>query len=204
MRVWALKGINLASNSWVCRSLIPYFKVKMVMDYWCALWFWDVREAGALPNRLEYWQDIAGILDIDLEKAAAEIHHARKKDEFGRDDSVQLNIFGPVIVQLSLSNITETIAEPEEPTIDLDGKGISNEVFARYAAPRDFFDQNERITIVQALADKYRFFHHQLEFLDVFWERGGFDLIAGNPPWLKLQFEESAIISEKFPENNQC
>lgn len=182
------------------RHNAPYFKLKMVMDYWCALWFWDVREAGTLPNRLEYWQDIAGILDIDLEKAAAEIHHARKKDEFAADDSVQLNIFVPVTVQLSLSNITETLAEPEESTIDLDGKGISNEAFARYAAPRDFFDQNERITIVQALADKYRFFHHQLEFLDVFWERGGFDLIAGNPPWLKLQFEESGIISEKFPE----
>jgi hypothetical protein len=182
------------------RHNAPYFKVKMVMDYWCALWFWDVREAGTLPNRLEYWQDIAGILDIDLEKAAAEIHHARKKDEFAGDDSVQLNIFVPVAVQLSLSNITETLAEPEESAIDLDGKGISNEAFARYAAPRDFFDQNERITIVQALADKYRFFHHQLEFLDVFWERGGFDLIAGNPPWLKITFEEKGIISEKFPE----
>jgi hypothetical protein len=34
----------------------------------------------------------------------------------------------------------------------------------------------------------------------VFWERGGFDLIAGNPPWLKFSFEEKGIIAEKFPE----
>jgi hypothetical protein len=34
----------------------------------------------------------------------------------------------------------------------------------------------------------------------VFWERGGFDLISGNPPWIKITFEEKGIISEKFPE----
>lgn len=39
-----------------------------------------------------------------------------------------------------------------------------------------------------------------LEFLEVFWLRDGFDIICGNPPWLKLEFDEQGIISEKYPE----
>jgi len=65
---------------------------------------------------------------------------------------------------------------------------------------QDLFDKNQRLVLVSQLAKKYYFFHPQLEFLEVFWERGGFDLIAGNPPWLKITFEEKGIISEKFPE----
>ena len=38
------------------------------MDYWCSLWFWDVRKAEHLPNRQQYINDIASILNIDLTK----------------------------------------------------------------------------------------------------------------------------------------
>jgi hypothetical protein len=34
----------------------------------------------------------------------------------------------------------------------------------------------------------------------VFWERGGFDLIAGNPPWVSIELDEGGILSEKSPE----
>mgnify|MGYP007054324157 CR=1 FL=1 len=40
----------------------------MVMDYWCSLWFWDVRKAEHLPTRQQYVNDIASILNIDLTK----------------------------------------------------------------------------------------------------------------------------------------
>ena len=46
----------------------PYFKLKMVMDYWCALWYWDVREATELPSRQQWYEDLIHILDIDLEE----------------------------------------------------------------------------------------------------------------------------------------
>ena len=39
-----------------------------------------------------------------------------------------------------------------------------------------------------------------LEFIEVFKQKGGFDIIVGNPPWLKVTFEEKGIIAEKFPE----
>lgn len=44
------------------------------------------------------------------------------------------------------------------------------------------------------------FFHYHLEFNEVFTERGGFDVIVGNPPWVKLEFGEKEIFAEKYPE----
>jgi len=51
--------------------------------------------------------------------------------------------------------------------------------------PNLFYDPpSETRQIVEKLAHKYRFFHWELEFPDVFTtQRQGFDAIIGNPPW---------------------
>jgi hypothetical protein len=51
--------------------------------------------------------------------------------------------------------------------------------------------QPQKVASAQALAMENRFFHWRLEFPEVF-ERGGFDVVLGNPPWerMKLQEEE--------------
>ena len=61
-------------------------------------------------------------------------------------------------------------------------------------------DEPLRLKIADRLAKRYRFFHPMLEFIEVFWLRDGFDIICGNPPWIKLEFDEVGIISEKYPE----
>lgn len=33
-----------------------YRKLKLVMDYWCALWFWSYDDTISLPTREEYWK----------------------------------------------------------------------------------------------------------------------------------------------------
>ena len=48
------------------RQTAPYYKIKMVMDYWCSLWFWDMRKAEHLPSRQQYINDITSILDVKL------------------------------------------------------------------------------------------------------------------------------------------
>jgi hypothetical protein len=163
------------------RQNAPYFKLKMVMDYWCSLWFWDMREAKDLPTRSQYWQDIARILQLDTEKAYDGI--IKRKGEQG--------LLFETSVQLSMAM---------EPANDNKStfESIIVEDEAQYKA--NIFDENQRIKTVNRLAAQYHFFHPQLEFLEVFWERGGFDLIAGNPPWLKIEFNEKGVISEKFPE----
>ncbi len=39
-----------------------YSRLKLAMDYWCALWFWPVERAALLPTRYEYLVDLALIL----------------------------------------------------------------------------------------------------------------------------------------------
>jgi len=158
------------------RHNAPYFKLKMVMDYWCSLWFWDVRDAKYLPSRLQYWKDIAEILELDTEKLA---------------DSKELAVGSKQLAdskQLSLAM---------EPTVN---RELFTVTVVEYTNRQDLFDNNQRLAMISQLANKYFFFHPQLEFLDVFWERGGFDLIAGNPPWVSIEMDETGIISEKNPE----
>lgn len=162
----------------------PYYKLKFIMNYWCSLWFWDVREAGELPTRAQYWQDIAQILELDFNAKEVE-----KKKKLAVVNDIQPKLFYTGGEQLKFGE------KPES-----DAATVFEEEVVEYTNRKDLFDNNQRLEIVIKLAAQYHFFHPQLEFLEVFWERGGFDLITGNPPWLKLQFEEKGIISEKYPE----
>ena len=168
----------------------PYFKLKMLMDYWCALWFWDVRQAVELPSRQQYWDDLSSIVQLDLSVAPASAMVART---LVAAPAPQLNMFGGGGgQQLPLA----MVAEPE-PVVTPE---MAEAAIIAYTNRSGLFDENQRLCLVRDLAAQHRFFHPQLEFLEVFWERGGFDLMAGNPPWLKVQFEEKGLMSEVFPE----
>lgn len=60
-------------------------------------------------------------------------------------------------------------------------------------------EKRPRLKIVKDLAEKQKFHHWELEFADVFEKRGGFDLILGNPPWLKLEWKEAAVLGDIEP-----
>lgn len=169
------------------RHNAPYFKLKMVLDYWCSLWFWDLRDAKDLPNRQQYWQDIAAILDLDLTASTTPSQLESAKVRSSIAAGIQPKLFFTGGEQMAIGEET-------------DNATVFAEAVVEYANRKDLFDNNQRLAMISQLANKYFFFHPQLEFLDVFWERGGFDLIAGNPPWLKFTFEEKGIIAEKFPE----
>ena len=57
----------------------------------------------------------------------------------------------------------------------------------------------ERLVLVKELAEKYRFLHWELEYSDIFNKRGGFDLVLGNPPWIKVTWRKEGILSEFEP-----
>jgi len=143
------------------RQSAPYYKLKMIMDYWCSLWFWDMRNAEFLPSRQQYLNDVSSILNVNL----------------SADSSEQLG-FGF-----------------EESTL-----GVAQTQIIQKTEQSDLFDKKERLSFVKNLSIQNRFFHSQLEFIEVFLERGGFDIIVGNPPWLKTQFQEKEIVSEVYPE----
>ncbi len=148
------------------KSNAPYYKLKKIMDYWCALWLWDVRDAAELPTRQEWYTDLVQILNIDLEQATTLV---AEDDDAVRD-------YRKVRNQIE-KQLTEAL---------------------RKSAASLF--ENERAILVRRYSEQYRFFHYELEFIEVFREKNGFDLAVGNPPWIKVAFEEKGLISELFPE----
>lgn len=38
-----------------------------------------------------------------------------------------------------------------------------------------------------------------MQFAEIFAERGGFDLVLGNPPWIKIEWNESGVMGEAEP-----
>jgi hypothetical protein len=53
--------------------------------------------------------------------------------------------------------------------------------------------------LARELSERHRFFHWWLEFPDVL-ERGGFDVVLGNPPWEKVKLEDKQFFADKAKE----
>lgn len=144
------------------KSSSPYMRLKIVMDYWCSLWFWPIDKAEFLPSREQFLNDISLLVE--------------KRDDIIMD--FDKNLFSETIDdELKFEQITEL------GFIDV------HEQIAK----------NERLQIVQIVSTSQKFLHWELEFSDVFAKNGGFDLILGNPPWLKVEWNESGIMGEANP-----
>lgn len=146
------------------RAASPYRRLKLAMDYWCALWFWPIEKAELLPDRDEYLADLALLLDTDVLGTL--------------QGEAQLSLFAPTMP----ADEAQALAK-ELGVVDVD------KVVAR----------NERLQLVEKLGERYRFLHWELEFADLFQNRGGFDLILGNPPWIKISWTEKDLLSDSDP-----
>ena len=159
-----------------------YRKLKLAMDYWCSLWFWEYKDADSLPTREEYWADIEALLDVDNEKLDTRTRQALERADKVCEDEPEYNRISEDEAQIVAKTQEEMLTEAHGKTL----------LFSD--------DDPLRLKIVCRLSERYRFFHPMLEFIEVFWLRDGFDIICGNPPWLKLQFNEQSVISDKYPE----
>lgn len=147
------------------RNSSPYRRLKLAMDYWCALWFWPIEKADLLPSRQEMLLELSLILQGDMFT--------------GKTEKVE---------QLSLFPVTA----PKEKFLDLIDKHGFVDI-------NDLCDRTPRLDQVRVLAERYRFMHWELAFADIFADNGGFDLILGNPPWLKVEWNESGIMGDANP-----
>ncbi len=152
------------------RNAGPYARLKFAMDYWCALWFWPIDKADLLPTRSEFLFDMSLILEGTM--AAVNITDSAKDG--------QLSLFPTEMEQMALDIIdtygTDTIVD----------------------IPR-LRQENPRLDLAAEIAKQNKFMHWELEFADLFAERGGFDLIVGNPPWIRLEWNEQNVLADKFP-----
>lgn len=153
------------------RNAGPYARLKFAMDYWCALWFWPIDKADLLPSRSEFLADMGFILEGTIDTFAA----VSKETKMG-----QLSLFPSEAEQLVMD-----MAEQYR------GEGVVD--IPRLCA------QQPRLGLVRDIARQNRFMHWELEFADLFAERGGFDLIIGNPPWIKMEWNEQNVLSDTQP-----
>ena len=144
------------------RRSSPYRRLKLVMDYWCALWFWPIEKAEELPTRSQWMLDLSLVLDGNV---------------YDAEEVKELSLF------------PETM--PKEQAIKLFELGGVNLVTLCEKMPR--------LQLVNQIAERYRFLHWELEFAEIFSGRGGFDLVLGNPPWIKVEWEEGSVLGDADP-----
>ncbi|WP_295622792.1 hypothetical protein [uncultured Lamprocystis sp.] len=163
------------------RNASPYRRLKLAMDYWCALWFWPVEAADTLPTREEWWFDLEMLILGSASLAS----------------KPPTDLFPETLPQMALDFTPE---RDRYGHVNLD----------------ILIETNPRLANAQRLAASQRFFHWDLEFADMFScsemrvrdladggdsgaHFGGFDLILGNPPWIKVEWNEQALLSDFDP-----
>ena len=150
-------------------------RLKLAMDYWCALWFWPIEQAEELPSRDEWLFELESLL---------------LGDTIGVRSSEQHDLFA-------------STQNPEEGKRFINQHGLVDTRLLKQAFPR--------LELVEQLAGQHKFFHWTLQFADVFAGKqkkgninqahdGGFDLMLGNPPWLQVNWNSSAVMGDFEPQ----
>ena len=163
----------------------PYRRLKLVMDYWCALWFWPITQSAALPSREQWWMEIGAILEGNIVDVTVQ-HELLLTGSAGTAGE---------------KNQPHLIDDPGSQPMLLDAPSQQPRLHDKYGQLRisRLRQHFPRIATVEAASSRLRFFHWELAFADVFASRGGFDLVLGNPPWLKITWEEAGILGEVNP-----
>ena len=153
------------------RNASEYARLKLAMDYWCALWFWPIDQADLLPSREQFLADMSMILTGSVSEE--DFHLVYEHDQYTFDEALAVAA-------------EESQSYTRDHKVNLDELGTGNNPTAT------------RIRLVKKIAEQQRFFHWELEFADVF-KDGGFDFMVGNPPWVKLQWTAADAISDVDP-----
>ena len=158
------------------RTASPYRRLKLVMDYWCALWFWPIRESERLPSRQDFLNEVSLVLTGSVYQPGV---GTQVRSLFG-DDYAEAE---------HAADIAQRITD-EVGMLDLE----------------TLFERFPRLRFVEEFARRRRFHHWELAFADQFYGAGpdgkarrGFDLVLGNPPWIKVEWEERGVLGERNP-----
>lgn len=59
--------------------------------------------------------------------------------------------------------------------------------------------KSTRLQTVRSIAARHHFHHWELHYADIFAGRGGFDVILGNPPWIKVEWNQGDVLGDFEP-----
>lgn len=146
------------------KNASPYRRLKLVMDCWCALWFWPLDKASELPSREHWWFVLETVLlgNASLSSGPADDLFPETRPQQGLDFTPERDRYGHVDIAALVNALPQ-------------------------------------LQVAQQVAGQQHFMHWALEFADVFRARGGFDVILGNPPWIKVEWNEQALLSDFDP-----
>ncbi len=165
----------------------PYARLRFAMDYWCALWFWPIEKADMLPTRDEFLAEmgfiIEGVVNTNSDIAAM-TDETYQVSLFDHETQKQLNLFDSQREEAQ-DAMMEKIRKfyPQGTVVDLE----------------QLITLFPRLALVKEIAKSNKFLHWELEFADIFKEREGFDLMVGNPPWIKIEWNEQSLLSDANP-----
>lgn len=146
-----------------------YQRLRRVMDAWNALWFWPLTERAT---------DSANPPAVDQWLDALEGILGYQ----GRDSKMAGQR------TLGAGANWDELNEAEHADLQL---ALAAEVDTVLAA-------HPWLRVCERIAADQGFFHWELDFASVF-ARGGFDLQAGNPPWVRPRSDEAALLAEGDP-----
>lgn len=158
-------GPTLTEQERICETLEAtsgsFQRIKLLMDCWCALWFWPLEKTAELPSRQSF-----------LAAAKLLLGHVVPMAETCSLLSARLGFDVATLIKAAGSAVpdTETLASA------LPCMGTSRQ-----------------------LATEHHFHHWELIFPEVLGEvcdSCGFDLVLGNPPWLKVSWNDAVILNE--------
>lgn len=81
---------------------------------------------------------------------------------------------------------------------DLDVAEDNDRIVAQALPIEKALDGHPWLRVAAGIAGEQGFFHWELDFAPVF-GRGGFDLQVGNPPWVRPDWDEAAVLAEFDP-----
>ncbi|MGQ4552607.1 Eco57I restriction-modification methylase domain-containing protein [Dermabacteraceae bacterium CCM 9519] len=217
LKVWradflpAQKRVNRATREQIEAGLADedsaYQRLRLVMDAWCAFWFWPVPEDGAGCDAAD-GAAAGGAAEEAGDAAAAASWLPPSRAKYLEACRALLGDFDPHLdkelakaVSPGASNIVLGAAEDvaglsweqlnaAEELLNLRATGM--EPVAKVRAKHPWLDT------VRDIAEEQRFFHWELEFPQVF-ARGGFDLQVGNPPWVRPTVNIASLYAEHDP-----
>ncbi|GAA2979868.1 MULTISPECIES: class I SAM-dependent DNA methyltransferase [Streptomyces] len=210
----------------------PYWRLKTLMDTWCALWFWPVQEAALLDGSGEQYARPAEVAGVTADHESGVLMSWETDDLFGETTDSRELTRESVERRRGTGRRKEQIREQRRPVIPLaameDWLDFAESLLGTQEVPSDSLvasfatlDELEPyedalpelmgmdrahwlenrfpwVAVAGDVAARQGFFHWELEYAQVF-ARGGYDLQVGNPPWVRPDWQENAVLAELEP-----
>ena len=181
------------------RIASPYRRLKLAMDYWCALWFWPLDKVDELPDRQKWLFDLNTLLNsagtFDFAPQQDSLLGGGNESGAGSGSQPGEELFAKPIDDLFAADEPQQSLRAETRA----AREVSNqrgELNLEKLFRNPFFNT---LAIANELGEHFRFFHWELAFADIFANRGGFDITLGNPPWRKVEWQEGGVLGDYNP-----